>query len=210
MKKTISSIITVVLLTAVASYADAATFLMSATMPSLTGVSYTVSWIDGSVTPNKWTVLTGTTLNFGTLYLKTNTDGSQIYKSDMYFAIDVAGTGGVGVPTSTQVSYVEGSTGTTKLGARANVSFASVAYVAATATAAATSKDNAMTAHAKKALSALTTTETIAKADITGAGGTWLRIYLGLNDGATTGMLPFTAADAAGTYTGTLTVTSTL
>ncbi len=203
MKKIIGSIITVVMLTAVSAVAHADTFNLSATIPTINGVSVTAQ----SVTGSTW-ASAGTALAFGKLTLNTFTNGKQAYLPDSYFAIDVAGTGGAGVPTLTQVSYAETTTGATKLGARANISFMALTYNAADP---AKPTETAMSAHAKKALSALaTTTESIGKADITGVGAGWLRIYVGLNDGTVTNLVPFSPSDAAGTYTGTLTITTTL
>jgi hypothetical protein len=184
------------------SYAAASTFTMSAIIPTISSVIVSAS----SVTGTTWADV-GSALNFGQLTLNTFTDGSQAYLPASYFAIDVAGYPS-GMPTTTQVSYTEGSTGATKLGARANVSFMAVTYNAATPT---KPTETAMTAHVKKPLANLATTaETITKTDITNLNAGWLRIYVGLNDGKTAGYVPFNPADAAGTYTGTLTITTTL
>lgn len=203
MKKFMGFLVTAAVMgmAATAAHAASTTFTMSATIPSLTGVNVTAQ----SITGKTWAAV-GSALNFGTLTLKTNTDGTQAYLPASYFAIDVAGTGGAGVPTTTQVSYVEGSTGVTKLGARANISFQALKYNAGS-----DPTELNMSAHPKRQLSALATTaETISKTDITNVGAGWLRIYVGLNDGLTAGYVPFNPGDAAGTYTGTLTITTTL
>jgi hypothetical protein len=208
MKKVIGFFLVGVAVIAQAAMLHAATSTMTyslgATIPTATGVSISASQITGST----WATVSGSALNFGTLSLKTY-DGNQVYEATSYFAIDVAGSGGAGTPNTTVV-YTDlnkpPTAGTNQtLGNRSNVSFLAVKY---NNTKPGNSEEFDLTAHPKKLLVGLN--ETISAAQVTATTGTWLRIYIGLNNGLTQGMVPFTPADPSGTYTGSLQVTATL
>ncbi|MBF0485669.1 MAG: hypothetical protein HQL16_04040 [Candidatus Omnitrophica bacterium] len=176
------------------------TFGVSATVPLATGITINASSVNS--TTHAFTAVTGTALGFEPLAFN-NTN--SIWLPDHYFAIDVGTSGGAGVPTVI-VTYVEGTNpnGTGHgLGWKSTLTFVKVVGTTETV----------LAAHGKKMLKDLSG-ETVASTELTGA---YLRMYLGVVakdpaaiplDPATSE--PFTNADAAGSYTGSLTVSATV
>lgn len=212
MKKVISLLVIGVVLVVQAAllYAATSTFSLSATIAGITGSSISAQTVTPGTTTTVWAPVTGTALSFDPLTLKTYTVSGVTYQSfapNHYFAIDVAGTGGAGTP-STTLNYVEGvsptgSTADQKLGNRANVTYKALKYNPG----AAPTEYNIPT-HLGGLLKNVIN-ETITPAQVTATGGSWLRVYLGLNNGSVAGQTPFSPADPAGSYTGQLTITST-
>ena len=212
MRKVISLLVIGVVLVVQAAllYAATSTFSLTATISGITGSSISAQTVTPGTTTTVWAPVTGTALSFDPLTLQTYTVGGvqyQAFAPNHYFAIDVAGTGGAGTP-STNLNYVEGaspsgSTSDQKLGNRANVTFRSLKYNPGAAP-----TEYVISTHTGGLLKNVIN-ETITPAQVTSAGGTWLRVYLGLNNGQVTGQTPFSPADPAGPYTGQLTITST-
>ena len=96
-----------------------------------------------------------------------------------------------------------GSTSDQKLGNRSNISYRSLKYNAG-----ANPTEYTMSTHTGGLLKNVVN-ETITAAQVTAVGGTWLRAYIGLNNGQVPGQTPFNPADPIGGYTGQLTITST-
>ena len=180
----------------------ATAFTVRAVVPAATSVNITAS----SVTGTTWTSQ-GTTLAFGTMtYVTTVVNGvpSSIWRAPNYFAVDVANAG-AGSPNVTvvyadvamPVGQVHG------LGYKGTIDFKKVVLNAITGA----TTETAISGHVKKALRSVASENVLPALT---AGG-WLRLYVGLADGAvgTVGE-PFTAADQPGTYTGTLTITATV
>ncbi len=176
-------------------------FQVSATVPLATSVGITVSKIPtggGTAT----VMPAGTTdLSFNPLTYNTQ---NNIYIPGHYFALDFAAAGGAGRPDVT-VKYTEGTNpngATNGLGYKATATF--VKKVG--------NNETVISSHGKKLLKDLTN-ERITPAEIT--GGT-PRVYLGVWTGSTDAPAdpvagqPFSNADAAGAYSGTLVVTTTV
>lgn len=186
---------------AVCLHAASSTFMMSALVAAATGTSITANKVTGST----WSSVAGHDLDFGTLTLTTFANGDQAYLASSYFAIDVAGTGGAGTPNTT-VTYTDGASpsGSIKLGDRTNISFRALRYNAG-----AYPTEYAISAHPKVLLNGLNKNITSTEVRGAGTGATWLRIYIGLNNGDG-GFTPFSPGDPAGTYTGELRISATL
>jgi len=184
-------------LSASALRADTTNFLVSASVPSATGVSISASSVNSAT--NVFTPVAGTNLSFDPLTFDTT---NQIYLPNHFFAIDVGSVGGAGSPNVT-VSYTEGlnpnATGK-GLGWHASATFVRVE----------TASEVPLTAHGPKKLLKDLTGENITSAEATGG---YLRIYTGINTGdasTPTGGIPFTNGDNPGAYNGTLVVTATV
>jgi hypothetical protein len=205
MKKLIG-VLLVGLLVVPAALVYALEYQISAKVPLATSVDIVANKVVAA-TDDGWTPVTGT-FDFGNLELATY-DGFQVFEPKNYFVIDISAKG-AGTPKNTQIKYKEGAavpgaTGSQTLGNRANISFMSAEFKPLTP-----KKPGETEIMPKKLLSALTSEVAITESQIKSKNGTWLRVYVGLNNGKTTGMDPFTTADPAGTYTGTLTVTSSM
>jgi len=218
MKKAIGFLLIGVVLIAQAAllYAASASFNLTATITGITGSSISAQTVTPPTTPGGltvWAPLTGFGMSFDPMTLKTFTVSGTQYQAflpDHFFAIDVAGTGGAGTP-STVVNYVPGSrpTGastTQTLGDRANIDYRALKYNAG-----ANPTEFVISSHGQKLLKNVVN-ENITAAQVTGAGAgaTWLRMYVGINNGLdATNYPPFTPGDPAGSYTGRLDITST-
>lgn len=199
MNKVMSLLSTLVLVVAFQGVAGAVTtsFLVSATVPAATGASISAARVNAAT--NAFTPVSGTNLSFDPLTFDA-TNG--IYLPDHFFAIDVGSTGGAGVPDVT-VSYTEG---TNPNGTGLGLGW----HAAATFVRVSATTETPLTAHGPKKLLKDLASEHITPAEITGG---FLRIYTGIVTGdASTpaGGVPFTNADAPGTYNGTLVVTATV
>jgi len=204
----------VCLFSAAASWASTATFTVSATVPLATGVGFTVSQVNASTNVFTTEPQGFTNLDFGTLtYTNVGTASapSYIFLPSYYWAIDVAATGGSGAPDTT-VTYTDGSHpsgATSTLGVKGTVMFVKETYTGATTP----PNETAISGLPKQRYIDLSSLH-IPYTDVTGG---WLRAYVGIWNGNTTQTYPdpangqpFTAADAAGTYTGTMTFTATV
>jgi len=189
---------------AAAVWAAPTTFTVSATVPSATGIGVAVSNVNS--TSNAFTTeATGTTaLSFDPMTFNTT---NNIYLPNHYFALDFSVSGGSGSPDVT-VSYNEGSNpnGTTN-----GLGYKSTATFAKEVSNGTTTAETFLTAHGPKKRLIDLSGEHVAYTEV--AGG-FLRIYLGVWTGTTTAPAdptngqPFTAADGAGVYTGSLVVTA--
>jgi hypothetical protein len=183
------------------------TFTVSASVPLSTSVGITVNSINSTGSP-VFTPVAGTALSFGTLTY-TTTNGINIYLPNHYFSLDVAPIGGAGAPDTT-VTYTEGANpngATNGLGYKATATFAKEVYTSAT-----TPPTETITALGKMRLIDLAATHE----PYTAVSGGWLRIYIGIWTGTTTAPAdptngqPFSNADAAGSYTGSLLITAVI
>ncbi len=190
------------------------TFTISATVPLATGVGFTVSQVNATTGVFKTEPPGFTALNFGTLtYTNVGTTSapSYIFLPSYYWAIDIATVGGAGAPDTT-VTYTNGavpSGATSTLGVKGTVMFVKETYTGTTTP----PTETAIPGIPKKRYVDLSALH-IPYNDVTGG---WLRAYVGIWNGNTTQTYPdpangqpFTAADAAGTYTGTMTFTETV
>lgn len=180
-------------------------FTVSATVPAATGVSVTVSSVNSST--NAFTTLpSGTTaLSFDPMTFNT-TNG--IYLPNHYYALDFGATGGAGTP-SLSLTYTEGTNpnGTSDgLGTKTTATFAKEVVGTGGST------TETILPEGKMRLIDLQGT-TVPASQV--AGG-FARVYLGVWTGSTTAPAdpsngkPFSNADAAGTYTGSLVITGTV
>ncbi len=174
---------------------DSKSFTLSATVPNATAFS-----IDAFVSINggPQELVTGTTLNFGTLSYDTV---NGIYRSDRDFRIQVASSNGSGNPNVT-VQYTGNSVppGQTRPGLthKSVITFNKVLG----------NTETQLPSHPRKILNALN--ESILASEFN--PGEYLKMYLGITDGGPgepTGAQPFTNLDRPGTYSGTLIVTAT-
>jgi len=181
-------------------WAAPTTFTVSATVPLATGISINVSSVNSST--NAFTLQpSGTTaLSFDPMTFNTT---NNIYIPNHYFALDFGVTGGGGSP-DVSVTYNEGTNpngATNGLGFKATATFAKEVGTTETL----------LTAHGPKKRLIDLSSEHVAFTELTGA---YLRIYVGAWTGSTvapadpTNGQPFSNADAAGTYTGSLVVTA--
>ncbi len=186
----------------------AQTIVVSATVPSATGISLTVTPVNA--TTNVWntgaTIVNPAAISFGIL---TYNATSLIYLPTNYYAIDIGTTGGAGSPT-VAVTYVEGTgtanpngVATNGLGTKSTATFV-------TTSGSGTNTTDAQTSLGKKRLIDLTG----AAGELTSIpSGSWERVYLGIWTGSTTTPAdptngkPFSNTDVAGTYSGSLTFT---
>lgn len=181
----------------VSAQAETTNFLVSASVPSATGVSIVASQVDSAT--NDFTPVAGTNLSFDPLTFEAT---NQIYLPNHFFAIDVGVTGGAGAPNVT-VAYTEGLNPNTPgkgLGWHAAATFVRIEGTT----------EVPLTAHGPKKLLKDLTSENITSAETTGG---FLRVYTGIVTGdatTPTGGVPFTNADKPGAYNGTLVVTATV
>ena len=180
-----------------AAITNTTAFTVQATVPAATGVSVTINKIVGTT----WTLQTSTTLDYGTLTFDTK---NKIYAPNYSYAADfAAAAGGSGTPSLT-FSYSEGTNpngSSNGFGTKSQAIFAKEVYSASGSI-----ETKVGTPSTLGSISSVS----LPTADFTGG---WARVYLGVCTGASTdatGCSPFTAADKAGQYSGTLTVTTTL
>ena len=176
---------------------DSKTFTVSASIPTASGIAITAYKVNP--TTNAFTLEPGLALNFNPLAFDSV---NKIYTAAHIFAIDVAASGGAGTPTTT-LTYTEGANPNGVghgLGWKSEAAFVKV--VGAT--------ESPMGTHPKSLLKDVSGDQVLASE----VSGGFLRVYLGLVSGnpASTpaGGEPFTNADQAGTYDGTLLVSATV
>ncbi|MDE2222767.1 MAG: hypothetical protein KGK03_06825 [Candidatus Omnitrophica bacterium] len=197
------AVLGLVVLAPVAGDATQFNFTVSATVPAATGVSVTVSSVNSST--NAFTTMpAGTTaLSFDPM---TFNPTLGIYLPNHYFALDFGATGGAGTPDLT-LTYTEGTNpnGTSNgLGTKTTATFAKEVLGTGGST------TETLLPQGKMRLIDLSSTH-IAASEVTGG---WPRVYLGVWTGSTTAPAdpsngkPFSNADAAGTYTGSLVITA--
>lgn len=191
------------LLLAQAIPAGAAVFTVRAEVPVASSVNMSVASVNAAT--GVFSPVTGTTLQFGTMTFDNvvpagSTVAPNIWRAPNYFAIDIANNG-AGSPRVT-LNYTEGAKPSGQvhgLGWKGTADFKKTTGSGASTT------DNVITGHPKKALKDVVN-EQILPTDLTGG---WLRVYLGISDGATGSVgEAFVASDLPGTYDGTLTITA--
>ncbi len=219
MKKTLGLVLMGLMVVGIAAPAHALTaskdFFLTATIPSVSGISISASSIKNDASGNPVFSAAGTSLSFDPLIYKTFAVGTATYNAwlpDHWFAIDVGSTGGAASTTSVTVTYKDTSflNGTTghNLGWKSTLTFMTVTG----------SGETAITAHGtggKMLLKDIPTAgENVTNAQI-GAG--YLRMYLGIVTKDSTALIPdpaagevFTNGDKPGPYTGTLTISATI
>jgi hypothetical protein len=185
-------------------WAQSTTFTVSATVPDASGVSITVDSINSSTNAFTQEPAGTTALSFDPM---TYNSTSNIYVPSIYYALNFSTSGGAGSPDVT-FTYNEGSnpnSGSTTnpdgLGYKSTATFAKET----------TSGETLLTAHGPKKRLIDLSGEHVAYTET--AGG-YLRVYLGVWTGSTTTPAdpsngqPFSNADAAGQYTGSLVATA--
>jgi len=204
----------------------AQTVTASASMPTATGISISITPVDSKGTAESnddvWgSPLTSLTPDFGTLEEVSGTDAQGhswvFFGSKTYFAIDIAWAGGAAPSAGTiQFTYDPAASssppglpaGDNGLADRTTLTFAKTELLVWP-----TTTLDTLLGLGKMKMSDLNGT-TVTSADI--AGG-WLRIYFGIATGDRTAIPPepagtktFSPADPAGTYTGVFTVSFTI
>jgi len=183
--------------------ADVVDFLVSATIPTASGVSIVATQVDSASNVFGVTV---TALNFDPMVFNSNLG---IWLPNHYFAIDVGVTSGVG-STAVTVKYTEGAKPTGQvngLGWKSTATFVKI-----------TGPDDDQTetdliSHGpKQLLRDLAGGEQFTGAELSGG---FLRVYVGIFPGDDQTILdqlgePFTNADVPGNYNGVLTITATV
>ena len=191
---------------AMAQLAAPQTFTVKAQVPLSSSVGITVNSVNSTGTAI-FTPVSGTTLDFGTLTFNST---NQIYQPNHYFSIDVAPISGAGAPDTT-ITYTEGTNpnGTTNgLGMKTTATFDKEVYVNST------TNTETLLSEGKKRLIDLATPGL--HVPYTEVSGGWLRVYVGVWVGSTASPAdpsngqPFSNADQAGTYTGTLLISATV
>ncbi len=206
MKKIILSVVVLLGLTLVftpVNRADVVDFLVSATIPSASGVSIVATKVDSASNVFGATV---TALNFDPMVFNSNLG---IWLPDHFFAIDIGVTSGVG-STNVTVKYTEGAKPNGQingLGWKSTATFVKI-----------TGPENNqvetdLISHGpKKLLRDLAGGEQFTGAELSGG---FLRAYVGIFPGDDQTILdqlgePFTNADVPGNYNGVLTITATV
>jgi len=205
MKKIILSIVMVFGLALVfvpVNKAAVVDFTVSASIPSASGVSIVATEVDSQSNVFGGTV---TALDFDPM---TYNSGLGIWLPDHYFAIDVGVTGGAGSANVT-VTYTEGSK---PVGQTNGLGFKSTATFVKITGPEDDQVEAPLAAHAKQLLKDLAGGEQLTGAELLGG---FLRVYVGVFPGDDAAILsaggePFTNADVAGDYDGTLTITATV
>lgn len=206
MKKIALSIVVMLGLTLVfpsANRADVVNFIVSATIPSASGVSIVATEVDSASNVFGSTV---TALNFDPMTFNSNLG---IWLPDHFFAIDVGVTGGSG-SADVQVKYTGG--------AKPNGQVKGLEFKATATFVKVTGPENNQVEtelgnHGpKKLLNNLTSGEQFTGAELIGG---FLRTYVGIFPGDDQAIInaggePFTNADLPGSYNGTLTITATV
>lgn len=196
MKKLLLGLFTGLCVLALANYSSANSeiFTLSAQVPASTGASFGVSKVIGG----QFTEHNSNNLSFGELTLNTELG---IFLASHFFAIDVGGSAGAGVPDISVQYFDTGSPNeaTANLGDRGTFSYSSV--VQSGGDDIVTLKDG-MSLHQANTL----------LIDSDDLDGGFLRIIVGMATGDEAldegDAVPFNLGDAPGTYTGTLTLTA--
>jgi len=205
MKTKLSLILGGLLLLSQAAMAQTTTYSVSATVPAGAGVGITVNSVNTAT--SSFTLVPGTTLNYAPLSFNTT---NNVYLANNYFTFDVAVIG-AGAP-NTIVAYTAGivpAGAVNTLGSNSSISFDKEVYTSSSTPPTQTPYSGPFV------LSSLAgTPQTVPYTAVTGG---WTRIYMGLCTGNTSsaagtvdpaGCHPFSSADAVGTYTGTLSITT--
>jgi hypothetical protein len=181
-------------------------YTVSATLPAATGVSIAAASVDS--TSGDSTQLPGGTsvLSFSNM---TYNAANGIYVPNLNYSLNFSVSGGSGTPDVT-VTYNEGSNPngvSNGLGYKATATFAKEVVGAGGAT-----TESLLAAHGPKKRLIDLNGEHVSYTELTGG---YLRIYVGVWTGTTTGPAPdpsngqpFSSADASGTYSGSFVVTT--
>ncbi len=192
-------------LQSISVWAASTTFTVSATVPDPSDISMTVSSVNSSSGAFTTEPQGTTALNFDPLTFNTT---SNIYVPDHYFAIDVGVVGGAGSPDTT-VTYSEGANpngSSNGMGVKSTATFAKEVTNGSGGT-----TETLLTAHGPKKRLIDLSGEHVTSTEVSGG---FLRMYVGVWTGSTTAPAdpsngqPFSNADAAGEYTGSLLVTA--
>lgn len=186
-------IVSAAVMTAVVTASKAEVFTIGAVVPSATGASFNVSKVTGDV----FAPHASNNLDFGELDLDSN---NGIFLAPYYFAIDVGGENGAGIP-DIDIQYTDTGApngATTALGDHGTLSYASVVGnqngdVVTTL--------SFMSLHQANGVNI----------DSGELGDGFLRINIGIatgNTGFEGDAVPFNLGSAPGSYTGTLTLTA--
>lgn len=199
-------LLTVVMLglaTSAMAITDTEDFVVSATVPAASGINIVATEVSlpGNTFGSQVTAMDFDPLSFDT--------ANGIWIPNHYFAVDVGATGGAGTPNIT-VSYGNESN---PVGQVKGLGFKSTATFVKITGPEGAQVEEALAAHGpEKLLKDLIGGEDITAAEIDGG---FFRVYVGIytGDDATLNGLggePFTNADVAGDYSGTLTISATI
>ncbi len=188
-------------------WAASTTFTVSATVPAASGINMTVSSVNSSSGAFTTEPAGTTALSFDPMTFNTT---NNIYVPNHYFAVDVSVSGGSGSPDTT-VTYSEGANpngggSSNGLGVKSTATFAKETPNGSGGT-----TETLLTAHGPKKRMIDLNGEHVAFTEVSGG---FLRMYLGVWTGTTVAPAdpsngqPFSNADVAGQYTGSLLVTA--
>jgi len=181
--------------------AQTSTFTVSATIPDPPAtISITVDSVNSSTNVFTEEPAGTTALSFDPMTLNATT---LVYLPGVYYVLNFGVTGGAGEP-DVSFTYNEGTNpngSTNGLGHKSSITFAQEAG----------SKETLLSSHPKTMLINVNPVHVV-YTEL--AAGSYLRAYLGVCTGNSStdpsGCQPFTNADAAGTYTGSLVATATV
>lgn len=185
-----------------AQVSDSKSFVVSASVLKATGITIAASKVIAAT--NQWSSVVGNAMSFDPMEI--SDDGVWLPKH--FFAVDVGATGGAGSPSVT-MTYTEGVNPNTPgkgLGWKSTATFVRVEGPDGDQT------EVPLTAFGPKKLLKDLAGLVIPEAQIIGG---FLRVYLGIVSGDPAandpvGAEPFTNADAAGKYEGTLVISATV
>ncbi len=210
------SVMLVMVLTSSQAFAQAQDFIIRATISPASGVAFVVSKVTADANGNitSFIVQNTTTLDFATLpFVTKDPQGNtlNIFLPQFFWAIDV-GSLGAGNP-DVQVKYVDQQNPNTTAGStRAGLTKKGILTsfrVEQSTNQQGNLVDNPILLSSSTLSGFTGAGQTINETQINGG---FLRFFLGISTGAAgeaTGAEPFTALDAPGTYSGTLTLTAT-
>jgi hypothetical protein len=199
MKKVIGLLAVIVFMAAASNcfaLTENKTFTLSASVPTVSSISITAYSVD--VATGNASLMTGTALGFSPL---TFDPLNSVWVANHFFYVNVETAGGVGTPATT-LTFTQGlnPNGTGHgLGWKGAVTYTKVVAGVPTE----------ITAHPKELFKDVSS-DVVTAAQVSGG---YFRAYLGLNTGGLgmpTGGEPFTSADVAGSYEGTLLVSATV
>jgi len=203
-----TSFLSLILILGIAGLAGAESFLVSAEVPSATGITYKVTEILGSIDDeeeDEWTENHPADLNFGMLKLDTE---NNIFLPVRYFAIDIGVAGeGAGKPHNIQFSYSDSASHPNQLEGNGRGGLGKKATLQMTR---ATLEPKDYEVGDQSLLINVAALGTFSKTQFLDG---WPRVYVGIYDGSDEdknedGWEVFTADDAPGVYSGTLTITA--
>ena len=195
------------LLLCVGAFANSVNVGLSVTMPGSNSIIVKLTEVDsnGTATPTDdiWGTSTditaGGSINFTATHPMILNTTTGVYSTGYYYVLDVSpGSGGWSGSTGVVMSYISG---TPDIADHSVATLVKAVYVSPTQT-----TETPIGAGKYKF------TNIPGAVSVGTLQGGWLRVYVGLSTGEAgepTGVTPFTAASASGTYSGTLTLTYT-